>query len=220
MEINEYLEYTKLNPDLTDRDIDKLVAEAIHYKFIGVCVPPFWVVRAKRELQEAAVKLVTVVGFPLGYQMTETKLKECAVAIDGGVDEVDLVINVSALKSGMSWVKIELAKCAALLHQNNVVFKVILETALLSDSEIIATSKLASDAGADYIKTSTGFSHFGAKTEHVKLIRESVPEGVGIKASGGIRSYKQCLDLIEAGASRIGTSSAVNIVNESRNHGA
>ncbi|MEQ9288287.1 MAG: deoxyribose-phosphate aldolase [Cyclobacteriaceae bacterium] len=218
MLINEYLEHTRLNPDLTDKDIDELVGQAIQYKFIGVCVPPFWVVRAKRELEKSPTNLVTVVGFPLGYQMTETKLKECAMAIDGGADEIDLVINVSALKSGMPWVKIELAKCAALLHQSNVVLKVILETALLSDSEIIMASKLASDAGADYIKTSTGFSHHGAKTEHIKLIRGSIPASVGIKASGGIKSYAQCLELIEAGASRIGASSAVKIVKESNEH--
>lgn len=218
MLINEYLEHTRLNPDLTDKDIDELVGQAIQYKFIGVCVPPFWVVRAKRELEKSPTNLVTVVGFPLGYQMTETKLKECAMSIDGGADEIDLVMNVSALKSGMPWVKIELAKCAALLHQSNVVLKVILETALLSDSEIIMASKLASDAGADYIKTSTGFSHHGAKTEHIKLIRGSIPASVGIKASGGIKSYAQCLELIEAGASRIGTSSAVKIVKESNEH--
>jgi len=212
MKINEHIEHTKLNSDLKESDVDKLIEEAVEYSFVGVCLPPFWVKRANRELESSSIKLVTVVGFPLGYQMTESKLKECEVAIDNGVDEIDIVMNISALKSNMPWVKIELAKCSALLHQSNVVMKVIIETALLTTEEIMNASKISADAGADFVKTSTGFSSAGAKTEHIRLIKSVVPAHVQIKASGGIKTYQEALSMIEAGASRIGTSSGVAIV--------
>lgn len=212
MKINGYIEHTNLNSDLKNSDVDKLIEEAIEHSFVGVCLPPFWVKRAHRELESSSIKLVTVVGFPLGYQMTESKLKECEVAIDHGVDEIDLVMNISALKSNMPWAKIELAKCSALLHQSNVVMKVIIETALLTEEEIVNASKISVDAGADFVKTSTGFSSAGAKTTHIRLIKSVVPAHVQVKASGGIKTYQEALSMIEAGASRIGTSSGVAIV--------
>ena len=212
MKINDYIEHTKLNPDLKESDVDQLIEEAIKHSFVGVCLPPFWVKRAKRELEATSVKLVTVAGFPLGYQMTEAKLKECEMAIENGVDEIDIVLNISALKSGMPWAKIELAKCSVLLHQSNVVMKVIIETALLTNEEIIKATKLSVDAGADFVKTSTGFSSSGAKQEHIRLIKSVVPSHVQIKASGGIKTYEEAVSMIEAGASRLGTSSGVDIV--------
>ncbi|MEQ6119437.1 deoxyribose-phosphate aldolase [Reichenbachiella sp. MALMAid0571] len=212
MKINEYIEHTKLNPDLRETDVDRLIEEAITYSFAGVCLPPFWVKRAGRELEDTDVKLITVVGFPLGYQMTEAKLKECEMAIENGADEIDIVMNISAFKSGLPWVKIELAKCSALLHQSNVVMKVIIETSLLTNEEIVTVAKMCVDSGADFVKTSTGFSSAGAKTEHIRLIKSVIPSQVQIKASGGIKTYDQAMSMIEAGAARIGTSSGINII--------
>jgi deoxyribose-phosphate aldolase len=215
MQINQYLEYTRLNPDLTQQQVDSMVSEAVQAQILGVCVPPFWLARAFRERGDSPLKLVTVVGFPLGYDRTETKQKACEMAVKDGADEVDLVWNVSAFKSGMSWPKVELAKCAQQLHEAGVVMKVILETSLLTQDEIVEASKLAVDAGADYIKTSTGFGAGGALVSDIRLIRASVPEHVGVKASGGIKTYHQTVEMIRAGADRIGTSSAMNILGES-----
>ena len=211
-EIAKYVEHTSLSATLTIADIDRLVQEAKQYGFLGVCVPPFWVKRAKREIGEANIVLVTVAGFPLGYNMTETKLEEIQRAIDNGADEIDVVWNISAFKSNMPWTKIEIAKCAKLTHDNQKLLKVIIETAYLSDAEIAEASKLCADAGADFVKTSTGFAPAGAKAEHVKIMRQSVPAHVGVKASGGIKTYEQALQMIEAGADRLGTSSGITIV--------
>jgi len=213
MNVAGYIEHTNLSPILTIRDIDKLVEEARQYNFYGVCVPPFWVKRAKREIGEDAITLVTVVGFPLGYNMTETKLDEIQRAIDNGASEIDLVWNISSFKTGIPWTKIELAKCSKLCHDQHKIIKVIIETAYLSDAEIVQACKLCADTGADYVKTSTGFAPSGAKVEHVQLMRSTLPEEVGIKASGGIKTKAQALAMIEAGADRLGTSSGVSIVN-------
>lgn len=210
--LNRYIEHTNLSPTLTIQDIDKLVAEAKQYEFLGVCVPPFWVKRAKREIGDEKILLVTVAGFPLGYSMTETKLDEIKRAIDNGADEVDVVWNISSFKSGNPWTKIEIAKCSKLAHDYQKALKVIIETAYLSDDEIVEACKICVDAGADFVKTSTGFAPSGAKVEHIQLMKKSVPGGVGIKASGGIKTKEQAILLIEAGADRLGTSSGIAIV--------
>jgi deoxyribose-phosphate aldolase len=207
-----YIEHTNLSPTLTIQDIDKLVAEAKQYNFLGVCVPPFWVKRAKREIGDSKILLITVAGFPLGYSMTETKLEEIKNAIDNGADEVDVVWNISSFKSGNPWTKIEIAKCSKLVHGYQKALKVIIETAYLSDDEIVEACKICVDAGADFVKTSTGFAPSGAKVEHIQLMKRSVPGGVGIKASGGIKTKEQAIQLIEAGADRLGTSSGIAIV--------
>jgi len=211
--IAQYIEHTNLSPTLTIQSIDQLVNEAREYGFLGVCVPPFWVKRAQREIGKDKILLVTVAGFPLGYNMTETKLDEINRAIDNGADEVDVVWNISSFKTGIPWTKIEIAKCSKLAHDHHKVLKVIIETAYLTDVEIVEASKLCADAGADFVKTSTGFAPTGAKVEHIKLMRQSVPTEVGIKASGGIKSLEQAIQLIEAGADRLGTSSGISIVN-------
>ena len=131
LQLNRFIEHTSLKPTLTTKDIDKLVEEAIEYEFLGVCVPTFWVKKAKREVSKQGIQLVTVIGFPLGYQMTENKLNEIKLAIDNGANELDIVMNISAFKSGMPWVKTELAKCAQLIHDNDCLMKVIIETAYL-----------------------------------------------------------------------------------------
>ena len=217
IDIARYIEHTNLSPTLTVDDIDRLVDEARQYKFLGVCVPPFWVKRAQREISEDKILLVTVGGFPLGYQMTETKLDEIKRAIDNGADEIDVVLNVSAFKSGIPWTKIEIARCSKLAHDYQKALKVIIETAYLSNSEIAEVSKICADAGADFVKTSTGFAPSGAKTEHVKIMRQSVPPHVGIKASGGIKTLEQAIQMIEAGADRLGTSSGISILNSQTN---
>ncbi|SNS60167.1 deoxyribose-phosphate aldolase [Belliella buryatensis] len=214
--IERYIEQTVLKPLTTDTDIENLVQEAKDYGFIGICVPPFWVKKAKREIGDAPIQLVTVVGFPLGYNMSEAKAHETELAIRDGADEIDVVWSLTAFKAGMNWPKIELAKLANICHQHERILKVIIETAYLNDAEIIQACEICRDAGVDYVKTSTGFAPEGAKVEHIALMRANLPSNVGIKASGGIKNYAQAKALIEAGADRIGTSSGVEIVKEQK----
>lgn len=214
MSIASFIEHTNLSPTLTIGAIDKLVDEARFHSFVGICVPPFWVKRAQREIGKDKILLVTVAGFPLGYSMTETKLDEIKRAIDNGADEIDVVWNITSFKTGIPWTKIEIAKCSKLAHDHQKLLKVIVETAYLSDSELEDACKLCADAGADFVKTSTGFAPTGATEENVALMRRCVPATVGIKASGGIKTYDQALAMINAGATRIGTSSGVSIVSQ------
>ncbi len=218
MNIASYIEHTNLSPTLTIQAIDKLVEEANEFGFLGICVPPFWVQRARREIGQRKILLVTVAGFPLGYNMTETKLDEIKRAIDNGVDEIDVVWNLTSFKTGIPWTKIELAKCSKLTHDHQKLLKVIIETAYLSDPEIESACKMCADAGADFVKTSTGFAPTGATVEHVKWMKKCLPPDVGIKASGGIKTRDQVSALIDAGALRIGTSSGVAILKQPTNN--
>jgi deoxyribose-phosphate aldolase len=211
MQIASCIEHTNLSPTQTIGDIDRLVSEAIQHKFFGVCVPPFWVKRASREIGNEKIALITVAGFPFGYGMTETKLDEISRAIDNGADEVDVVWNISAFKTGLPWTKIEIARCSVLAHDHQKLLKVIIETSYLSDPEIEKACKICADAGADFVKTSTGFASGGATVEHIALMKKTLPHHVGIKASGGIKTLSSAQALIEAGAQRIGTSSGVSI---------
>lgn len=197
---------------MTDREVDQLLSEAKSHQFVGVCIPPFWMKKASRELEDSGIQLVTVIGFPLGYQRTESKLLEMEMAIADGADELDLVMNVSAFKSGMNWPKIEMAKAAKLAHQHEKILKVIVETALLTREELAVVSKMVSDAGADYIKTSTGFASRGASVEDVEIMKAHISPNVGIKASGGIKTREQLEAMVTAGADRIGTSAGVQIM--------
>ena len=212
MNLAERIEHTNLSPTLTIRDIDKLVDEARQFGFLGVCVPPFWVKRAQREIAKDKIVLVTVAGFPHGYNMTETKIDEIKRAIDNGADEVDVVWNITSFKTGIPWTKIEIAKCSKITHDHQKLLKVIIETAYLSDEEITEACKLCADAGVDFVKTSTGFAPTGAKVEHIKLMRSVLPAEVGIKASGGIKTREQAIAMVEAGADRLGASSGVKII--------
>lgn len=216
MQIATFIEHTNLNPGLTIADIDRQVAEANEFGFFGVCVPPFWVKRARREIGKARISLVTVAGFPLGYNMTETKLDEIMRAIDNGADEIDVVWNLSSFKTGVPWTKIEIARCSTLAHRHQKLLKVIIETSYLSAPEIERACKICADAGADFVKTSTGFASGGATIEHVSLMKKVLPEQVGIKASGGIKTLQSAEALIDAGAQRIGTSSGISIVTTKR----
>ena len=212
MNLASYIEHTNLKPTLTISDIDQLVEEARQWNFLAVCVPPFWVKRASREIGKEKIILVTVAGFPLGYNMTETKLDEIQRAIDNGADEIDVVWNVSAFKTNLPWAKIEIAKCSQLAHNHQKLLKVIVETAYLSDSELEKACKICADAGVDFVKTSTGFAPAGATIEHILIMKNSLPHHVGIKASGGIKTYEQAIAMINAGASRIGTSSGISML--------
>lgn len=214
---NNYIEHTLLKPDLTDKDIDQLVVEAKEYGFLGICVPPFWVEKAERELNDSRISLITVIGFPFGYQRTESKLKEMELAISDGADELDLVMNISAFKSDMSWPKIEMAKCAKLAHDRERMLKVIVETSSLTSKELIELSKIVSDSGADFIKTSTGFGSRGASLEDIAIMKKYISPQTGIKASGGIKTLADLKHMVAAGADRIGTSSGLSIMKEYQN---
>lgn len=214
MEINRFIEHTALKPTIVGSDIDRMVEEAKEYAFLGICVPPFWVKKAAREIGAGDIQLVTVIGFPLGYNQTETKEFEIKKAIDQGANELDIVMNISAFKVGMPWVKVELAKCAHLIHEAGCLMKVIIETAYLDDHEIESATRLCSEAGTDFVKTSTGFAGEGAKIEDVELMRTKAPSNVGVKASGGIKTLAQAQSMIKAGADRLGTSSGVAIMKE------
>jgi len=212
MNLAAHIEHTNLSPTLTIKDIDRLVEDAKMYHFLGVCVPPFWVKRAQREIGKEKILLVTVAGFPFGYTMTETKLDEIERAIDNGANEIDVVWNLSSFKTGIPWTKIEIAKCCKLAHDHQRLLKVIVETAYLSNRELEQACTICADAGADFVKTSTGFAPANATLENVALMKKVLPATVGIKASGGIKTAEQATAMIQAGATRIGTSSGVTIV--------
>ncbi|MGY6559055.1 MAG: deoxyribose-phosphate aldolase [Nitritalea sp.] len=210
------IEHTALKPDLDAAAIERLVDEAKVHGLFGVCVPPFWIKKAKRDIGLAPVQLVTVVGFPLGYQQTEVKVLETELALKHGADEIDVVWSLSAFKAGMTWPKIELAKLAKICHEQEKLLKVIVETAYLSEEELGAACMLCADAGVDFVKTSTGFAPTGATVEAIRIMRASLPAHVGIKASGGIKTLADAEALLAAGADRIGTSSGVALVREAR----
>lgn len=215
LDLREYIEQTILKPETTVAQIEALCREAIQYQFLGVCVPPHYVSYAAQLLQNEMVKLVTVVGFPLGYHSTDIKLAETKEVIRNGADEVDMVLNIAAFKSGdIEYVTNDMKALADYCHRFDVLLKVIIETCLLSDEEIIRVCQLAAEAGVDFVKTSTGFSTAGATVHHIQLMRKSLPEKIKLKASGGIRDKKLALDLIAHGADRLGTSSGVKLVSE------
>ncbi|MCA6074445.1 deoxyribose-phosphate aldolase [Fulvivirga sedimenti] len=212
MDIASRIEHTALSPVVTPGDLDSLLQEAVEHSFHGICIPPFWVKRMAREAGGTGVAVVTVAGFPLGYQMTQTKIKEIETALEDGADEIDLVWNISAFKDGMTWPKIEIAKSSKLIHEAGKILKVIIETCYLSDEEIMKACHICADAGVDFVKTSTGFGSEGAVVRQVAMMRQMLPSHVGIKASGGIKSYEQAVAFVEAGADRLGTSSGIKII--------
>lgn len=214
--LNRFIESTLLKPTMTGSDVDVLIRNAIQEQFVGVCVPPFWVKKVKRELQQEDIQVVTVIGFPFGFEDTASKVAQTQEAIRQGADELDLVWSQTAFHSGMNWPKIEISQVAKLCHEEERILKVIIETAYLSSEQIREACLICQDAGADYVKTSTGYAPTGAKTEDIKLMRSTLGSGVGIKASGGIKTLDFALELIGAGADRIGTSSALGLMEEMR----
>lgn len=214
-DIAEYIDHTLLKPDASFSDIQKLVAEAIEYKFFSVCVNPCYVATCAELLKETSVKVCTVIGFPLGATSTAVKAFETKKAIDDGADEIDMVINIGALKS-KKFLLVEDDISEVVKSANDKVVKVIIETALLTDEEIVKASQLSEEAGAHFVKTSTGFNGPGATLEGVKLMGSAITNKMRIKASGGIRDYETAMKFIAAGASRLGTSSGVSIVNHQK----
>lgn len=208
------IDHTLLKPEATKEQIEKLCDEAKTYRFYSVCVNPSWVETATELLKGTDVKVCTVIGFPLGATTTEVKREETKDAIAKGATEVDMVIPVGKLKSGqVEAVKMDIAAVVEAAKDQALV-KVIIETSLLTEEEKVKACQLAVEAGADYVKTSTGFSTGGATVEDIRLMRQTVGPDIGVKASGGIRDLKTANAMIEAGASRIGASSSVAIVSE------
>lgn len=211
--IAKYIDHTCLKSDTTENEIKNLCVEAITYGFASVCVNPIYIPLAVKNLKNKDPKVCSVIGFPLGSISTEMKFAEAMLAIHQGVDELDMVINIGNLKQGnFKEISDEVSKIVT--ASANIVIKVIIETCLLNDKEIVKISKLIKNSGAEFVKTSTGFSHGGATIEDIRLIRKNVGKNFGVKASGGISSLLDVNNMINAGANRIGTSSGVKILNE------
>lgn len=219
MELNRMIDHTILKPEATEAAVQKIIDEAKEYNFFSVCINPCWVAFASEQLADTDVAVCTVIGFPLGANTPEVKAYEAADAIKNGANEVDMVINIGALKSQQyDHVRqdiqgiVDAAKGKALV-------KVIIETALLTNEEKVKACELAKEAGADFVKTSTGFSTGGAKVADIRLMRETVGPDMGVKASGGVHNAEEALAMIEAGATRIGASTGVAIVSGATGEG-
>lgn len=209
------IDHTLLKADATAAQIDKLCHEALEYGFGAVCVNGYWVKRCREALQGSSVKIASVVGFPLGAMSKKAKREETEKAVKDGALEIDMVINIGELKAGnLVAVARDIKGVVTEAHKGGAIVKVIIETCLLSEEEKINACLIAKEAGADFVKTSTGFSTAGATVEDVALMRAVVGESLGVKAAGGIRSYADALKMVEAGASRIGASSGIAIVEE------
>jgi len=207
------IDHTILKPEATRGDVLKVCREARQYSFASVCVNPYWVPLVRAELAGSKVAVCTVVGFPLGATSTEAKVAETAAALRAGAQEIDMVINVGALRSGdQEAVKLDIQQVVKVSHEAGAIVKVILETALLNDNEKAVACTLAKLAGADFVKTSTGFSKTGATAHDVALMRSVVGPKMGIKAAGGIRTLEDLRQMTAAGATRIGASASVKIV--------
>ena len=218
MNIAKYIDHTNLKAYTSKEDIIKLCEEAKKYNFYAVCVNPYRVKLAKKQLQGTNIKVATVIGFPLGATPTEVKVFEAKKALEDGADEVDMVLNIGALKDkDYKYVRNDIAEVVRIAHEKGAIVKVIIETCYLSDNEKEIACKLAMEAGADFVKTSTGFGTGGATIEDVKLMRKVVGDKLGVKAAGGIRTYEEALAMINAGANRIGTSSGVKIIEKAKN---
>ncbi|MCZ6519661.1 MAG: deoxyribose-phosphate aldolase [Actinobacteria bacterium] len=213
LDVAQYIDHTLLVADATADDIDMLCSEAEQYGFASVCINPTWVKRAANNLRGTKVPVCTVIGFPLGATTTDIKATETRKALRDGAREIDMVINVGALKSGdHEMVYNDIVKVVDAAHETGAICKVILETALLTDEEKVIASALAKRAKADFVKTSTGFGPGGATVYDVALMRETVGPDMGVKASGGVRTANDLEDMIAAGATRIGASAGVQIV--------
>lgn len=211
MKINQYIDHTLLKPESRQDQIDKLIREAKTYNFASVCINPTWVSYAAKALEGTDIKVCTVIGFPLGATTSAVKAFETKDAISHGADEVDMVINIGQAKSG-HFAFVEEDIWAVVEASGDKLVKVIIETCLLTDKEKIKACQAAVAAGADFVKTSTGFSTAGARLDDVRLMRQTVGPDVGVKAAGGTRSLEDAQAFIEAGATRIGTSAGVTIM--------
>jgi len=216
MEINRVIDHTLLKPEASRVQIKKLCEEALKYNFKSVCINPYWVSYAKEILKNTEVLVCTVVGFPLGSNTTALKAFETDEAVKNGADEIDMVINIGLLKNGeLNLVESDISEVVKAAKDKCV--KVILETCLLSNSEIISACEISERAGANFVKTSTGFNVSGAKIEDVKLMKNTVGNKLEVKASGGIRDLKTAREMLNAGATRLGVSAGVQIMEELKN---
>ncbi|WP_207492258.1 deoxyribose-phosphate aldolase [Aridibaculum aurantiacum] len=213
MKINHLIDHTVLKPTTTIAEVEKLCGEAKQYGFAAVCIPPPFVKKAKETLVGTSVKVATVIGFPFGYSAVEAKLAETLLAIVDGADELDVVINFMAIKNNdWKYVANEINHLMPVIKDRGKVVKVIVESGVLTEDELLKCCELYGAAGIDYLKTSTGYAEKGATVEAVKLMRLNLPEHVQIKASGGIRDYDFAKVLVAAGATRLGCSASVSIV--------
>lgn len=219
MELNRMMDHTILKADATEQDVLQVIEEAKEYHFYSVCINPTWVKLAAEKLVGEPVAVCTVIGFPLGANTSEVKAYETTDAINNGADEVDMVINVGALKSAQYKKVQQDIEAVVAAAKDRALVKVIIETALLTKEEIVKACELAQAAGADFVKTSTGFSTSGAAAADVKLMRETVGSSMGVKASGGIHSAQEAMAMIEAGANRLGTSASVAIITGAKGEG-
>ncbi len=212
-DLARYIDHTLLRPDATAAEIDRLCDEAVEHHFAAVCINPGWVRRAAQRLRGTGVPVASVIGFPFGATTSEIKALEARRAIRDGAREIDMVLNIGALKSGMQdAVREDIAKVSDACHEGRAINKVIIEAALLTDEEKVIACRLAQLAKADYVKTSTGFASGGATVYDVALMRETVGPRMGVKAAGGIRTATDVQEMIAAGATRIGASAGVRIV--------
>lgn len=212
MNINKLIDHTALKPNTNKESILKLIAEAKTYDFASVCVNPCWVALAHQELKNTDVKVCTVIGFPLGANTTEVKVFETKDAIEKGAQEIDMVINIAMLKDKeYDYVENEIHQIVEATKDKAIV-KVIIETCLLTDEEKIKACELSQKAGADFVKTSTGFSTGGATVHDIALMRKTVGAEMGVKASGGVHTHEEALAMVEAGATRIGASAGIKLL--------
>lgn len=212
--IHQYIDHTLLKPTATLAEIEKLCTEAKEYQFASVCVPPMFIKKCKEWLTGTGVKVATVIGFPFGYAAVEAKLAEILLAIVDNVDELDVVINFTAIKNtDWAFVANEINHIIPVIKNRGKVVKIIIESGVLTEDEILKCCELYGAAGVDYLKTSTGYAEKGASVETVKLMRANLPANVQIKASGGIRTYEFAKALVDAGATRLGCSASITIVN-------
>ncbi len=215
MNIASYIDHTVLKPTTTITDVEKLCAEAMQYDFAAVCVPPLFVKKAKELTAGSSVKVATVIGFPFGYSAIEAKVAEIILTILDGADELDMVINISAIKNkDWQFLASEINTVMPIIKGKGKIIKVIIESGILTDEEIITCCDIYGAAGVDFMKTSTGYAEKGATVHAVQLMRAHLASTIKIKASGGIKDYDFALQLINAGADRIGCSSSVKIAEE------
>lgn len=211
MELAKYIDHTLLKPQAAQADFEKLCAEARQYGFMSVCVNPYWVAFCKKQLAGSDVKVCTVIGFPLGANTTDTKVFEAKKALQDGADELDMVVNLGAVKS-QDWDTVLSDIKAIRQAGSDFILKVIIETSVLTQEEKVKVCQLAEQAGADFVKTSTGFTGGGATVEDVRLMRATVSDKVQVKASGGVRTKEDFDAMVAAGATRIGASAGVKII--------
>ena len=211
--LNQYIDHTLLKPEATEKDVDRVVKEAIDNHFYSVMINPYWVSHVHNLLANTNVKTATVIGFPLGANTTNIKVAETNQAIEDGADEVDMVMNIGEFKGGnYKAVQEDIQSVVTAAHKRNTLIKVIIENALLTDDEIAKAADIVANAGADFVKTSTGFSTSGAKAHDVAIMKKAVGDRIKVKAAGGIHTSQDAEDMIKAGASRLGTSASLKII--------